>query len=324
MRATSPLKSNANAPTEEVVFLLIEGFTHLAVSASIEVLRVANLISNLELYDWRLMAKGGKSQVSSDGLETYVHSDLSPQSRGTMLFVVSGADPQQRYSSELTNFLRSQQRHGVRVGALCSGSFFLAQAGLLTNTPCAIHWEYHPTFHEDYPHVKITSEVFAAQKQPLTASGGTAGAELMLHLVAKKHGPDLATAVADYLVLAKVRMEGDEQQMPYHIRYRTRNKILQQALEHMNTNIEEPLSTRDIAEYIGVSVRQIERTFHKHVGESPGKHYRKIRLKHVKALLASSDMSIIQIALATSFKSPSNFSKNYRQEYGTSPYHFHR
>ena len=108
--------------------------------------------------------------------------------------------------------------------------FFLAQAGLLTNTPCAIHWEYHPTFHEDYPHVKITSEVFAAQKQPFTASGGTAGAELMLHLVAKKHGPDLATAVADYLVLAKVRMEGDEQRMPYHIRYRTRNNILLQAL----------------------------------------------------------------------------------------------
>ena len=66
--------------------------------------------------------------------------------------------------------------------------------------------------------------------------GGTAGAELMLHLVAKKHGPDLGTTVADYLVLAKVRMEGDEQRMPYHVRYRTRNKILLQALEHMNWN----------------------------------------------------------------------------------------
>lgn len=210
LRPISPLKNNANSPPEDVVFLLIEGFTHLAVSASIEVLRVANLISGLELYNWRLMAEGGKSQISSNGLETNVHSDLSPQSRGTMLFVVSGADPQQRYSSELTNFLRSQHRHGVHVGALCSGSFFLAHAGLLTNTPCAIHWEYFPTFHESYPHVKITADVFAAQKHPFTASGGTAGAELMLHLVAKKHGRDLAATVADYLVLAKVRMEGDE------------------------------------------------------------------------------------------------------------------
>ena len=75
---------------EEFVFLLLDGFTHLALSASIEVLRVANLLSNKTLYAWSLMKMGGGSQLSSNGLETVVQSDLRDLKAGTSLYVVSG------------------------------------------------------------------------------------------------------------------------------------------------------------------------------------------------------------------------------------------
>lgn len=75
---------------EEFVFLLLDGFTHLALSSSIEVLRVANLLSNKTLYAWSLMKMGGGSQLSSNGLETVVQSDLRDLKAGTSLYVVSG------------------------------------------------------------------------------------------------------------------------------------------------------------------------------------------------------------------------------------------
>lgn len=305
---------------EEFVFLLLSGFTHLALSSSLEVLRVANLLSGEELYCWSLMAPGGERQTSSNGLMTLVDSDIRNLRHGTKLYVVSGIDAQLKTDDRLSSYLRLQNRHGVQLGALCSGAYVLAQAGLLTGRSCAVHWEYYPLFREHFSDVHLSEDVFYAKSRPYTASGGTAGAELMLHLINQKHGDDFARRIADQLVLPRVRAQGEMQRMPNHVRFGTRNQILLQTLEFMSANIEEPLSTPEIAELIGVSVRQIERIFRKYIGHSPGRHYKRLRLDHAKNLLATTDMSIIQIALATGFTSPSHFSKVYRAEFGETPY----
>ena len=146
----------------------------------------------------------------------------------------------------------------------------------------------------------------------------------MLHIVAKTHGHDFALEIADQLVLPKVRREGDVQRMPNHICFGTRNHILLQSLDYMSANIEEPLSTREIADKLEVSVRQIEPMFRKFIGRSPGRHDKFLRLEHTKNLLATTDLAIIQIALATGYTSPSHFSKTFRAEYGETPYRTYR
>lgn len=307
---------------EEFVFLLLEGFTHLALSASLEVLRVANMLSKTDLYCWSLMAPEGDRQISSNGLVTLVQSELRNLRRGTNLYVISGIQAEDNVNARLETYLRFQHRHGVQLGALCSGSYILARAGLLNGHTCAVHWEYYPQFREQFPDVTLTEDAFFSDTRPCTASGGTAGAELMLNLIATKHGKEFARQIADQLVLPEVRTQGEAQRMPDHVRFATRNRILLQTLELMSANIEEPLSTPEIARLIGVSVRQIERTFAKYTGNSPGRHYKRLRLEYAKKLLKSTDMSIIQVALATGFTSASHFSKVYRAEYGETPYHY--
>ena len=317
-------KITAPNEPEEFTFLLVNGFTHLALSSSIEVLRVANLLSNEELYTWNLMTIDGSNQLSSNGLETVVQSDLRSVKAGTSLYVVSGLAVEENVTKKLIGFLRDQHRHGVHIGALCSGAYILAKAGLLKDNICAVHWEFHPMFRENYPDIEVSLDAFHARSRPFTASGGVAGAELMLHIVSGKHGRDFALEIADQLVLPKVRYEGDVQRMPNHIRFGTRNHILLQSLDYMSANIEEPLSTREIADKLEVSVRQIERIFRKYIGRSPGRHYKFLRLEHAKNLLATTDLAIIQIALATRFTSPSHFSKTFRAEYGETPYGSYR
>lgn len=283
-------------------------------------LRVANLLSEHELYKWSLMSPDGESQTSSNGLVTLVDSDLQNLRHGTKLYVVSGIDAHLKSDDRLNNYLRLQHRHGVQLGALCSGAYILAQAGLLTNHSCSVHWEYYPVFREKFSNVNLSEDVFYAKARPFTASGGTAGAELMLHLIKQDHGNEFARCIADQLVLPRVRAQGEAQRMPNHVRYGTRNQILLQTLEFMTANIEEPLSTPEMAQYIGVSVRQIERIFRKYIGHSPGRHYKRLRLDHAKNLLATTDMSIIQVALSAGFTSASHFSKVYQSEFGETPY----
>lgn len=305
-----------------VHFLLVSGFTHLALSSSIEVLRVANLLSGQTLYTWSLMTPGGERQQSSNGLVTLVDTDLINLRPSTELYVVSGLDVESETDARIGPYLRQQQRHGVLLGAICSGAYVLADAGLLAGKSCALHWEYHSLFREKFPDIDLTQEVFAAQQRPFTASGGTAGAELMLELVARSYGVAFSREIADQLVLPSVRSEGDLQRMPNHIRYNTRNSILLLALDLMDANIEEPLTPTEIANSIGVSVRQIERLFRKHLGHSPARHYKRLRLEHARKLLKTSDLSILQVALASGFVSASHFSKMFRSEFGVTPYFY--
>jgi transcriptional regulator GlxA family with amidase domain len=315
-----PAQNSDLSRPEHIVFLLVEGFTHLALSGSVEVLRVANLLSGRELYRWTTMAQDRTSQCSSNGLETKVQTDLLPLRHNTRLYVVSGNDVQKYITSQLITYLRTQHRHGVHIGAVCSGSFVLAKAGLLTNGTCAVHWAHHTALRELYPDINITADAFYTQTRHHTASGGTAGAEMMLHLVSEAHGSDLANEIADYLVLARVRGVGEQQRMPDHIRYGTRNKILLQSVKLMDANIEEPLTTREISDLIGISVRQMERTFRNHVGQSPGTYYKEIRLQFAKNLIATTDMSIIQIAISSGFSSASHFSRIFKAKFGETPY----
>jgi len=315
-----PQKAKMSDAPEEFVFLLLEDYTHLALSSCLEVLRVANRLSQRELYTWSLMSPEGVSQTSSNGLVTLVGCALKDLRRGTKLFVVSGVDAHLQATDQIKSYLRAQNRHGVELGAICSGAYVLALAGLLKGHVCAIHWEYYPMFRETFRDIELRGETFVAQSCPFTASGGTAGGELMLALVARKHGHKLATEIGDQLIMPWVRSEGDVQRMPNHIRYGTRNKILLQVLEYMQANVEEPLSMQEISDFVGVSVRQIERTFQKFLNQSPKRFYKNIRIEHARKLLATTDMSIVEIALACGFCSPSHFSRVFRAEFGETPH----
>ncbi|MEM7471735.1 MAG: GlxA family transcriptional regulator [Pseudomonadota bacterium] len=302
-----------------VTFLLVEGFTHVALSCAVEVLRVSNLLAGETVFTWSMMSPDGAPQVSSNGMLTVVEIGLEDLRAGSTLVVVSGIAVQERADRTLLNYLRRQRRHGVQLSAFCSGAYLLAKAGLLEEKACAVHWEYHPLFREMFPDVELTEYAFCARAMPYTASGGTAGAELLLHLIGEDFGRGFATEIADQLVLPLVRREGDVQRLPDHIRFASRNPILLTAVNLMKANIEDPLSTGSIAKEVGVSVRQIERIFQRHVMLSPRRYYKSLQLDYAKSLLSTTNMSVSEVTNASGFNSCAAFSKAFRRRFGVSP-----
>ena len=172
---------------------------------------------------------------------------------------------------------------------------------------------------EEFPHVNLSRSVFVAEDTIITASGGTATADLMLHLIGKRHGEDLATEVADQMVYNAVRDAGASQRVSLQSRHGARNDHLTQAIQLMSGSIDNPLSPSVIAREIGLSARQLERLFGRHLNCSPKKYFVDMRLQKARRLLVQTDMSVTEIAFATGFNSPTHFAKVYRMHFAVSP-----
>ncbi len=305
--------------TQHFSFILVEEFSHLAFSCAVEPLRIANLVSGEDLYRWSFASEDGAQAVCSNGSVTLVHGGLDALPKCDQLFVLSGIHMRNHVSRPLLAALRRERARGTSIGALCSGAWVLAQAGFLGGMQAAIHWEYHDAFMEAFPETNLVRSVFVADEKHMTASGGTATADLMLHLIERDHGHDLSVAVADQMVYNAVRNATADQRVSLQSRNGMRNAHLAKAIHMMTDNIQSPISPSLIAEEIGISTRQLERLFGKFLNTSPKKYFMELRLERARNLLLQTESSVTEVAFACGFESAGHFSRVYRATYGITP-----
>jgi transcriptional regulator GlxA family with amidase domain len=302
------------------VFLLLPNFTLLPFAGALDCLRIANRMAGSTLFTWRLAGDGGTPVACSAGPAFAVDMDLTETDRDDTIVVCGGIDVADATSKRVMNWLRRESRRGAAVGGLCTGAHVLAEAGLLDGRRATIHWENQDSFTEDFPDVKLTKSVFVTDGPRLTAAGGTASIDLMLKLIADAHGEDLANAVADQLIYSAIRTDADVQRLSVPTRIGVRHPKLAQVIRMMEGATEDPVSPSAMAADVGLSTRQLERLFRRYLGKSPKRYYMDLRLQKARNLLMQTDMSVINVALACGFTSPSHFSKCYRALYHITPY----
>ena len=302
------------------VFLLLDRFTMLSFAGAIEPLRIANRVAGKPIYEWRLIGEGGVSATCSNGASFQVDMGLDELDRDDTLLVCGGIDVQRATTKPIIAWLRREARRGMAIGGLCTGSWTLAKAGLLDGKKATIHWENQDGFLEEFEEVKLTKSVFVVDGNRLSTAGGTSSIDLMLKLIAADHGDEVANTVADQLIYSSIRTDQDTQRLSIPTRIGVRHPKLSQVIQMMEANIEDPISPADLAEEVGMSTRQLERLFRRYLNRSPKRYYMELRLQKARNLLMQTDMSVINVALACGFASPSHFSKCYRAHYNTTPY----
>ena len=304
---------------QHFAFLLIEDFTHLAFANAVEPLRIANLVSDQPLYRWSFIAGGGVEVSASNAVTIRVHHGLDDIPACDRLFVIAGTNARAHITRRHLTALRHARSRGTALGALCSGTYALALAGLLKDQRAAIHWEFHDSFAEEFPDITLVRSVFVDDAPIVSASGGSATADLMLNLIAARHGEDLSITVADQMVYNAVRDASAAQRVSLQARSGQRSPKLAHAIQIMRGAVEQPLSIGEIAQQVGVSARQLERIFGKHLNTSPKKYMLDLRLERARYLLLQTEMSVIEVAIATGFESPSHFARVYRTAFGVPP-----
>ncbi len=306
--------------TRKFAFLLLERFTLLAFSSAVEPLRVANLIAAAPDFSWRILTETGNPIRCSGGILVTPDGGLELLDRDTTLIVVGGTDIKAATTKPVLNWLRREARRVRAIGAVCTGAFVLARAGLLDGRRATIHWDNQSSLREDYPDIELTESIYVIDGNRITASGGTAPSDLMLRLIAQTHGSGVANDVADQMIHTSIRTERDGQRLSIPTRIGIRHPKLASVIQRMETNIEEPISPAVLAADVVMSTRQLERLFRRYLSQSPKRYYMGLRLNRARSLLMQTDMSVINVALACGFASPSHFSKCYRAQFGITPY----
>ncbi|TRW96755.1 GlxA family transcriptional regulator [Paracoccus sp. M683] len=310
-------------------FLLLDRFTLLPFSCAIEALRLANRAAGATFYNWRLVGMGGEGARCSNGSQLRLDGGLddagAPTERPALhgdhvVIVCGGLDVQKAAVKPVLSWLRRQERSGAIIGAVCTGAWVLAEAGMLDGRRATIHWENHDGFAEAFPEVDLYRSVFVNDGSRITAAGGTSSIDLILHLIAQDHGDTLATQIADQMLHTGIRSGQDDQRLSIPTRIGVRHPRLAEVIARMEANLEEPISPARLATDAGMSTRQLERLFRRYLNRSPKRYYMETRLARARNLLMQTQMSMIEVALASGFSSPSHFSKCYRARYGSTPY----
>jgi len=302
------------------VFLLIPGFSPLGFTCAQEALALANRFAGgRRYYDWMLVSADGEPVTAWNGVQVGVEAGLIDLHRRDTLIVCAGVDAAAGSSRKVLNWLRRETRKGVDYGALSSGTYTLALAGLLSGKRVTTHWEYSGAMAETFPDVEFQESIYTVDGRVFTCAGSASSMDLMLDRISRDYGAELARWVADQMVYTAPRAEDHAQRVSVAGGAGVRNSKLLLAIDIMRSNLEDPIPPGEIARVVGLSTRQLERLFAKYIGSSPKRYYLGLRLERSRTLLAQTAMSLTEICVACGFKAPSHFSKTYRKVYGVAP-----
>ena len=309
----------AGTRPREIVFALVPDYSFIAFSSAVEPLRMANRMRGEQLYRWRIVSVGGAPVTSSSGLFVQIDGDLGSVENADLVIVCAGEQVQRHVDKTCLAWLRRLAQRRIPLGAICTGAYLLARADLLGGYRCTIHWENLASLREEHPDITVTSELFEIDRDRYTCSGGVAPLDMMLNLIQAEHGSPLAVAISEEFICERIRGRNDRQRVPLKHHLGTSQPKLVEAISLMEANIEEPMSLDELSRHVGLSRRQLERLFQKHVRCVPTRYYLELRLARARQLLLQTTRPIVDIAFACGFVSAPHFSKCYRDRYGVPP-----
>jgi len=307
------------APTQTVGFLLVPGFALMSYAAAIEPLRAANLIAGNELYRWWHAAPGGKPVMASNGLAIIPDCGTDRDRAADMVFVCAGGNPATFEDKSVFAWLRRLARKGVTIGGISGGPYILAKAGLLAERRATLHWEHLPAFREAFPDVEVVPSLFEIDSNRITCSGGISALDMMVALIERDHGRQLAASVGDWFLHTHIREGMGPQRMDLRYRLGVADEKLIGVLRSMETSLETPQPRAALAREAGISLRQLERLFRHHIGRGIHGHYRFLQLERARQLLRETTLPVLDVALATGFASSSQFARAYKRAFGEPP-----
>ncbi|MEP7173067.1 MAG: GlxA family transcriptional regulator [Aestuariivirga sp.] len=300
-------------------FILMREFSMMALTSTIEPLRHANRALGEEIYSWEVYSETGEPVFSSSHLQISPKGDLRGIDPRSTIVLCGGPNIATHTSPNLIHWLRRSARHCPMLGGLCTAPRVLAEAGLLDGYTATIHWESLEAFRESFPNISASESLFEIDRDRFTCAGETAGIDMMLALLAARHGNSLATNVAEQVLHARVRPQHECQRLDIQVRLGIRSPHLIHAVQLMESNLEDPMDVSGITQSIGCSRRQIERLFHKYLHCPPMVFYRNLRLDRARRLLLETGLEYREIAIACGFRSYGAFARAYYGRFEKNP-----
>ncbi|MFL0803273.1 MAG: GlxA family transcriptional regulator [Agarilytica sp.] len=304
---------------QRITFICFDRFQSLDLTGPYEVFNYAQP-EGKPYYTLQVLSKTGGAIKSSSGLEIQT-LPFSPLSKQDTMVIVGGAGIYDAIEdSAFTQYIKNQAKKVRRIVSVCSGSFALAEAGLLTNKRATTHWNVTERFIGRYPKVNLDpNAIFVREGNIISSAGVTAGMDLCLSLVEEDFDRDRAMHVARMLVIYYRRL-GGQSQFSEPLQTQTRDNSRFGALcQYIQQNPRRDLSITALATKANMSERHFSRRFSEEIGFSPGKYVEKIRLTFAKHQLENTNKSVDIIAQKSGFSSGEILRRLFKRHHGINP-----
>lgn len=304
--------------TIDVGFILNPSYSSIAYVSALEPLMICNQLTGENRY--QVENVGVSSHAIRSSLNNLVSTDRLLSEAGEKdLWIVAGSSPVAYQEQPLLHSWLQKLPASQAVGGISSGTYDLAQAGLLNGYRAVIHWWNPDAMLNTFTSITQLNDAFCIDQSRMTCRGGTASLDMMLWLIARQQGVEIAEAVSQHFLYERIGQPGQRQITPLAEQTKLEQPKLAEALLLMEANIEEPLTTDDISYHIKMSRRQLERLFKKHLHTVPSRYYLQLRMRQAREQLLTTTHSIADIGYRCGFSSGAHFSTAYRSLYNITP-----
>jgi transcriptional regulator GlxA family with amidase domain len=269
-------------------------------------------------YDLHLLSEHGGPVRSSCGLtvETEAFGDSAFDTLIMGAITVSEMPPS---TASLIAFVQQAAKASRRIASFCNGAFVLAEAGLLDGRRATTHWIQAARFRARFPDVRMEEDRIYINDGPIwTSAGMSAGIDLVLAMIDRDLGPDVAKAVAKLLVINQRRIGGQKQHSAL-LDLDPKSDRIDSVLTHIRQNLQSTLSVEELAAVARLSPRQFSRAFLAETGQSPAKAVERLRLEAARFMMEEGRHSGNVVAEETGFADRERMRRAFVRTFGLPP-----
>ena len=272
-------------------------------------------------YKVTLLAQKRGAFRTSGGLKVVADGAYSDMPNDFHTLIVAGGSVEAALNDRaLKRAVRLGARRARRVVSICTGTFFLAAAGLLDGKRATTHWRAVDTLAQRFPKVSVERDALYVRDGRIWSSAGvTAGMDLALALIREDVGYDEALAVARRHVLFLMRPGGQSQFSAQLSNDSNSSGRLAKVLRWIPENIGVEIDVRVLAARANMSERTFARIFLRETGETPARYIARQRLDAARRLLSGTDAGLAQIAMQAGYGSEERMRRSFQRALKISP-----
>jgi transcriptional regulator GlxA family with amidase domain len=317
-----------------------DGITALGVAGSVDAFTAANAVwaekngvrrGTMPPLQWRIESLDGKPVQTASGQLVNVDGPINPRATADAIIVTGPFVPDiERFLAKrevlepLFAALRRQHARGACLASYCTGSFILAEAGLLDGGVATTHWAQAKAFAKRYPDVDLrVSEILTEQNHILCSGAVTTALNLALRIVEKFAGADVAASTAKMMLIDTNRVsQSAYASLPEASAHA--DALVARAQRWMEKSLRQGFSLAELARHLSVSERTLNRRFKLATGQAPLQYLQSLRVAVAKRLLEGRAASVEAVAARVGYHDLSTFRRLFRRETGLSPRDYQR
>jgi AraC family transcriptional activator FtrA len=307
------------SPNRLVAALLCDGVCAFELGIATEVFGLPRPEMGPDWYRFITVSESREALRANGGLRVLAEAGLERLSEAGTIVIPGWKTDGAPTSSSVREALLAAHARGARLVSICSGAFLLAACGFLAGRRATTHWLYADQLAARHPDVRVDADVlYVDEGEVLTSAGSAAGVDLLLHVVRKDFGAEIANQIARRMVMAPHREGGQAQFIPRPVPSRPDDRLAP-LLDAVRARPAEAWTIERLARHAAMSERTFVRRFRDATGMAPGEWVVAVRIESARYLLESGETGLEDIAFAAGFGSLATLRHHFRSRVGLSP-----